>query len=57
MIWQIIGHPLIPFDWGLQYDPRGYIFISSRSVYVVQVEEDKDPNFMYPPTYVSTEDE
>lgn len=50
---------MIPFDWGLQYDPRGYIFISEMvsGVYVVQVEEDKDPNFMYPPTYVATEDE
>ena len=34
---------MIPFDWGLQYDPRGYIFISEMvsGVYVVQVEEDK----------------
>jgi len=43
----------IPFDWGLQYDPRGYVFISEMvsGVYVVQFDEDKDPNFEYPPLW------
>ena len=46
---------MIPFDWGLQYDPRGYLFISEMvtGVYVVQMEEDKNPNFVYPPLYPS----
>ena len=49
---------MIPFDWGLQYDPRGYLFISEMvsGVYVVQMDEDKNPNFVYPPLYPSTED-
>jgi hypothetical protein len=44
---------MIPFDWGLQYDPRGYLFISEMvsGVYVVQMEEDKNPNFVYPALY------
>ena len=48
---------MIPFDWGLQYDPRGYLFISEMvtGVYVVQMDEDKDPNFVYPPLYASDE--
>ena len=48
---------MIPFDWGLQYDPRGYLFISEMvsGVYVVQMDEDKNPNFVYPPLYPSTE--
>jgi hypothetical protein len=39
----------------LQYDPRGYLFISEMvtGVYVVQMDEDKNPNFVYPPLYSS----
>ena len=46
---------MIPFDWGLQYDPRGYIFISEMvtGVYVVQMDEDYDENFPYPPLYAT----
>jgi hypothetical protein len=42
----------------LQYDPRGYLFISEMvsGVYVVQMDEDKNPNFVYPPLYPSTEE-
>ena len=49
---------MIPFDWGLQYDPRGYLFISEMvtGVYVVQMDEDKDPDFVYPPLYATDED-
>jgi len=38
---------MIPFDWGLQYDPRGYLFISEMvsGVYVVQMDEDKNPDW------------
>jgi hypothetical protein len=44
---------MIPFDWGLQYDPRGYIYISEMvsGVYVVQYDGDKDPNYVYPPLF------
>ena len=33
---------MIPFDWGLQYDPRGFLFISEMvsGIYVVQFDED-----------------
>ena len=36
---------MIPFDWGLQFDPRGYVFISEMvsGIYVIQVEEDINP--------------
>lgn len=36
---------MIPFDWGLQYDPRGYVLISeiSTGVYVVQFDGDINP--------------
>ena len=36
---------MIPFDWGLQYDPRGYVLISeiSTGVYVVQYDGDINP--------------
>ncbi|MDG1551795.1 MAG: hypothetical protein P8Q95_08740, partial [Candidatus Poseidoniaceae archaeon] len=46
---------MIPFDWGLQYDPRGYIFISEMvtGVYVVQMDEDYDENFPYPSLYAT----
>ena len=44
---------MIPFDWGLQYDPRGFVFISDMvsGVYVVQFNEDWDPRFDYPPLW------
>ena len=50
---------MIPFDWGLQYDPRGFLFISEMvsGVYVVQMDEDRDPRYLYPPTYTTDEDE
>ena len=46
---------VIPFDWGLQYDPRGYILISEMvsGIYVVQMESDKDARYPYPPLYPS----
>ena len=49
---------MIPFDWGLQYDPRGYLFISEMvsGVYVVQFDEDKDPRFNYPPLWTPIEE-
>ena len=49
---------MIPFDWGLQFDPRGYVFISEMvsGIYVIQVEEDINPEYMYPPTYTNEED-
>ena len=36
---------MIPFDWGLQYDHRGYVLISeiSTGVYVVQFDGDINP--------------
>ena len=48
---------MIPFDWGLQYDPRGYLFISEMvtGVYVVQMDEDVNENFLYPPLYETSE--
>ena len=44
---------MIPFDWGLQFDPRGFVFISEMvsGVYVVQFDEDYDPRFDYPPLW------
>jgi hypothetical protein len=44
---------MIPFNWGLQYDPRGFIFISEMvsGVYVVQMESDRDARYPYPPLY------
>ena len=50
---------MIPFDWGLQYDPRGFLFISEMvsGVYVVQMDEDINPNFAYPSLYTNIEDE
>ena len=44
---------MIPFDWGLQYDPRGFVFISEMvsGVYVVQFDEDYDSRFDYPPLW------
>ena len=49
---------MIPFDWGLQYDPRGFLFISEMvsGVYVVQFDEDKDPRFEYPPLWTPLEE-
>ena len=44
---------MIPFDWGLQYDPRGFVFVSDMvsGVYVVQFDEDYDSRFDYPPLW------
>ncbi len=44
---------MIPFDWGLQYDPRGFVYISEMvsGIYVVQFDEDFDPRFDYPPLW------
>ena len=41
---------MIPFDWGLQYDPRGFVLISEMvsGIYVVQFDEDYDPRYNYP---------
>jgi hypothetical protein len=43
----------IPFDWGLQYDPRGFVYISEMvsGIYVVQFDEDVNPAFDYPPLW------
>mgnify|MGYP001389796362 FL=1 len=50
---------MIPFDWGLQYDPRGFIFISEMvsGIYVVQFDEDYNPMYDYPPLWEIEEDE
>jgi len=50
---------MIPFNWGLQYDPRGYIFISEMvsGIYVVQADEDLDQRWTYPPRFDSEETE
>ena len=44
---------MIPFDWGLQYDPRGYIYVSEMvtGVYVIQYDGDKHPDYDYPPLF------
>jgi hypothetical protein len=44
---------MIPFNWGLAYDPRGFIFISEMvsGVYVVQMESDRDARYPYHPIY------
>ena len=44
---------MIPFDWGLQYDPRGFVYISEMvtGVYVIQFDEDWDSRFDYPPLW------
>lgn len=49
---------MIPFDWGLQFDPRGFIFISEMvtGVYVVQMDSDKDSRYNYPPLYRKDEE-
>ena len=46
---------MIPFDWGLQYDPRGYIFVSEMvtGVYVIQYDGDKHPDYVFPPLFNS----
>ena len=46
---------MIPFDWGLQYDPRGFVFISEMvsGVYVVQFDEDHDARYDYPPLWTA----
>ncbi len=50
---------MIPFDWGLQYDPRGFLFISEMvsGVYVVQMDEDINSQYLYPPLYTNVEDD
>jgi len=50
---------MIPFDWGLQYDPRGFVFISEMvsGIYVVQFDEDYDPLFDYPPLWENPEED
>ena len=44
---------MIPFNWGLQFYPRGFIVISEMvsGVYVVQMEEDYDPQNDVPPIW------
>ncbi|MEC7135927.1 MAG: hypothetical protein VXW55_04605 [Candidatus Thermoplasmatota archaeon] len=44
---------MIPFNWGLQYDPRGFIYISEMvsGIYVVQYDGDKDSRYDYPPLF------
>ena len=44
---------MIPFDWGLQYDPRGYIFVSEMvtGIYVIQYDGDKHPDYVFPPLF------
>jgi hypothetical protein len=48
---------MIPFDWGLQYDPRGFLFISEMvsGIYVVQMDEDINQDYLYPPLYATDE--
>ena len=50
---------MIPFDWGLQYDPRGFMFVSEMvsGVYVVQFDEDFDPRYNYPALWTIEEDD
>ena len=50
---------MIPFDWGLQYDPRGFMFVSEMvsGVYVVQFDEDYDPRYNYPALWTIEEDD
>ncbi|MBJ07430.1 MAG: hypothetical protein CMB60_00010 [Euryarchaeota archaeon] len=50
---------MIPFDWGLQYDPRGFMFISEMvsGIYVVQFDEDYDPRYHYPALWAIDEED
>ena len=50
---------MIPFDWGLQYDPRGFLFISEMvsGIYVVQFDEDFDPRYNYPALWTIEDDD
>ncbi|MGB1468012.1 MAG: hypothetical protein ACPG8M_04960 [Candidatus Thalassarchaeaceae archaeon] len=50
---------MIPFDWGLQYDPRGFVYISEMvsGIYVVQFDEDYDPRYDYPPLWTELMDD
>ena len=43
----------IPFNWGLHYDPRGFIYVSDikTGVYVVQYDGDKQADYLFPPLY------
>ena len=44
---------MIPFNWGLQFDPRGYVYVSEMvsGLYVIQFDEDIDPDHIYPPLW------
>ena len=44
---------MIPFDWGLQFDPRGFIIISEMvsGLYVVQMDEDVQQDNLFPPIH------
>jgi len=37
----------------LQYDPRGYIFVSEMvtGIYVIQYDGDKHPDYVFPPLF------
>ena len=50
---------MIPFDWGLQYDPRGFLFISGNGFRRLRRSNGRgpDPRYLYPPTYTTVEDE
>jgi len=50
---------MIPFDWGLQYDPRGFVYASEMvsGIYVIQFDEDYDPRYDYPPLWHDLVDE
>jgi hypothetical protein len=52
---------MIPFDWGLQFDPRGFIVISEMvsGIYIAQMDEDIREGFEFPPIYeaASTEED
>ena len=50
---------MIPFDWGLQFDPRGYVVISEMvsGIYIVQFDEDKDARYNYPALWVAADEE
>ena len=50
---------MIPFNWGLQYDPRGFMYISEMvsGIYVVQFDEDWDARFDYPALWTIEEED
>ena len=50
---------MIPFDWGLQFDPEG-ICSNLRNGFwniYVQFDEDKDARYNYPALWVATDEE